>query len=138
MRHKNETFYFERGAYFAGTLWYRIEICEGKYIFRGRACNDFFWMKDYEFEVPKEELENIKKALAPVMKWERKYENENDILDGYGWSIYFKDKDILISTGGYEKYPTNYKRVIRDIQLFIERLIEKYNENYQLEGKKER
>ena len=135
---KNEIFYFERGAYFSGSLEYKIELIEGKYILKGRAYNDFCWMDAVKFEIPAEEIMSLEKLLKPVAKWEQEYETQDDILDGYGWDIYFKYGSTLIETSGYEKYPRNYDRIVSALQRFIERLGIKYNEKYQREGRKER
>ena len=134
----NEIFYFERGAYFAGTLTYTIEVIEDRYIFKGRAFNDFCWMKDIEFEIPEKEIIKLERLLKPTTKWKRKYTSKDEILDGYGWDIVFKYKDTQLKSSGYEKYPLNYNRVVRNLQLFIERLGVKYDGDYQREGRKER
>ena len=138
MRNKNEIFYFERGAFFAGSLMYKIEAFEGKYILKGIPYNDFCWMDDIEFEIPEKEILCLEKLLKPVLKWKKQYETKDEIFDGYGWDIYFQYKDRFIKTQGYEKYPINYRKVIKKLQLFLEQLGEKYNENYQSEGKSER
>ena len=139
MRHReNEIFYFERGAFFSGSLMYRIELIEGKYILKGHPYNDFCWMDSIEIEIPEKEIVRLEKVLKPVMKWKKKYESKEEILDGYGWNIFFKYKDTQIQSSGYERYPLNYGKVIRDLQLFIERLGVKYDDDYQREGRKER
>lgn len=138
MNHENEIFYFERGAYFGGTLMYWIEAKDNKFILRGQPYNNFHWMDNIEFEIPEKEIDKLIKLLNPVLKWKGKYEAEYEILDGYGWDIRFKFNDIKIKTGGYEKYPRDYCKVIKRLQLFIERLGAKYNEEYQKDGYKER
>lgn len=135
---KNEIFYFERGAYFSGSLEYKIELIEGKYILKGQAYNGFCWMDAMKFEIPAEEIVRLEKLLKPVAKWKQEYETQDEIYDGYGWDIYFKYGGMLIETSGYEKYPRNYDRIVSVLQKFIERLGIKYNEKYQREGRKER
>ena len=138
MNRENEIFYFARGSYFGGDLMYKIENMDNKFVFKGRAYNDFHWMPNMEFEIPEEEIDKLIKRLRPVLKWKRKYEVEYGVDDGYGWDIRFNYKNIRIKTGGYEKYPRDYCRVIKRLQRFIERLGAKYNEEYQREGYKER
>lgn len=136
--HENEIFYFDRGSYMGGGLMYQILNMDNKFVLKGRARNEFCWMKDIEFEIPEKEIDKLIKILNPVLKWKRKYGVEYEVDDGYGWDIRFKYKDIRIKTGGYEKYPRDYYRVIKRLQQFIERLGAKYNEEYQKDGYKER
>lgn len=138
MRNKNEIFYFERGAFFAGNLDYRIIFEDERFILNGYPRNDFFWMEPIKFEIPVKEIVRLQRLLKPVSKWKKKYENEDMILDGYGWNIYFCYKGCLIESYGYEKYPRDYDRVRRKLQLFIEWLGIKYNDNYQAKGRKDR
>ena len=138
MNRENEMFYFYRGSYLGGDLRYWIENINNKFVLKGRASNEFHWMADIEFEIPEEEIDKLIKRLSPVLKWKRKYEVEYGVDDGYGWDIRFNYKDIRIKTGGYEKYPRDYCRVIKRLQRFIERLGAKYNEEYQKDGYKER
>lgn len=138
MNRENEMFYFYRGSYLGGDLRYWIENINNKFVFKGRACNEFYWMADMEFEIPEEQIDKLIKRLSPVLKWKRKYGVEYEVDDGYGWDIRFNYKDIRIKTSGYEKYPRDYCRVIKRLQRFIERLGAKYNEEYQKDGYKER
>ena len=134
----DEIFYFYRGSYMGGDLLYQIVNIDNRFVLKGRACNEFYWMKDIEFEIPEKEIDKLMKRLNPVLKWKRKYEVKDEIDDGYGWDIQFKYKDVRIKTGGYEQYPRDYCRVIKRLQRFIEILGAKYNEEYQMDGYKER
>lgn len=138
MRDKNEIFHFRRGAFFAGDLSYRIILEDGKFILRGDTGNEFCWMESSKFEIPEKEIIKLRRLLKPILKWERTYENEDMILDGYGWTIYFCYSGYLIESNGYEKYPRSYERVKRKLQIFIEKLGAKYNDNYQARGRKDR
>ena len=138
MLDKNQIFSFERGAYFSGDLRYAIVVNEGRYVFKGEAFNDFYWMDNCEFEIPEKEIEVLKKIVRPVEFWQKKYEAEDEIDDGFGWNIDFKYKDIFVGSGGYEKYPPNYGVVIWRLQRFVERIGAKYNKNYQRKGKLKR
>ena len=91
-------------------------------------------MDNIEFEIPEKELDKLVQLLEPVLKWKEKYQIENDVLDGYGWSIRWKYKDTLIKTNGYEKYPSDYRKIIQSLQGFIEEVGKKYNAKYQIEG----
>lgn len=138
MRDKNEIFCFRRGAFFAGDLEYQIVLEDEKFTLRGRTGNDFCWMESSKFEIPEKEIVRLWRLLKPVLKWEKSYENEHMIMDGYDWAIYFCYNGGLIETDGYEKYPKDYERVKRKLQLFIEKLGAKYNDNYQVKGIKDR
>lgn len=135
---KGIVFHFERGAYFAGTLEYKIEKVENRFIFKGRAFNDFYWMDNVEFILPEAEVVKLCEILSPIKSWEKEYESKDEILDGYGWGVYFNYVDEVISSGGYEAYPDDYWKVIRKLQKHIEKLGKKYNINYQEQGAKER
>ena len=134
----NVVFYFERGSFFSGSLMYQIDLIDNKYILKSYAYNDFCWMGGTEYEVPEKEIHKLQSLLKPVSKWKRTYECKLEILDGYGWSIYFNHKDTLIDSNGYEKYPLNYRPIINKLQLFVERLGVKYDDDYLREGRKER
>lgn len=121
-----------------GDLLYQIVNIDDRFVLKGCARNEFCWMKDIAFEIPEKEIDKLMKRLSPASKWKRKYEVDDEIDDGYGWDIRFKYKDVRIKTGGYEKYPKDYYRVIKRLQRFVERLGAKYNEEYQKEGYKER
>ena len=138
MNRENEIFYFYRGSYMGGDLLYQIVNIDDRFVLKGCAHNEFCWMNDIAFEIPEEEIDKLIKRLSPVLKWKRKYGVEYEVDDGYGWDIRFKYKDVRIKTGGYEKYPKDYYRVIKRLQRFVERLGAKYNEEYQKEGYKER
>lgn len=138
MKDENEIFCFRRGAFFAGDLEYRIVLEDEKFILRGRASNGFCWMESSKFKIPEKEIVRLRRLLKPVLKWGKNYKNEDMILDGYGWAIYFCYNGCLIETSGYEKYPRDYERVKRKLQLFIEKLGAKYNDNYQVKGIKDR
>ena len=95
-------------------------------------------MESAKFEIPEKEIVRLRRLLKPVLKWEKSYENEAMIMDGYDWAVYFCYNGCLIETDGYEKYPRDYARVKRKLQLFIEKLGAKYNDNYQVKGIKDR
>ena len=71
MLDKNQIFSFERGAYFSGDLRYAIVVNEGRYVFKGEAFNDFYWMDNCEFEIPEKEIEVLKKIVRPVEFWQK-------------------------------------------------------------------
>lgn len=126
-----QIFNFERGAFFQGYMTYIIEKNEGKYIMKTRGDNGFFWLPNSEYEITEEDVKGLAKVLEPVKKWEKKYEDEEkDVLDGYGWDINFRYKSTKIKSEGYEAYPNGFRRVIKDIQAFLERLGSKYDEEY--------
>ena len=139
MTKTKQIFRFERGAYFRGYMTYIIEKRENKYFLMARSNNGFFWLRDSEFEIPEEDVKAFAKVLEPVKKWEKKYEDKlEDILDGYGWNINYRFKSTRIKSQGYEQYPNGFRRVIKDIQAFLERLGSKYDEEYWAAGLEER
>ena len=121
-----------------GVLMYRIEVEDGKYKLKGYMRNDFYWMDDVDFEIPEKEIHKLIKLLRPVMKWNEEYQPDDEIFDGYGWDIDFQYKDICIKTGGYEEFPSDYCKVRKRLQFFIEKLGKKYNKKYQKDGRKAR
>ena len=139
MTKNKQIFYFERGAYFRGYMTYIIEKRENKYFLKTRGNNGFFWLPNSEYEIPEEDVKALATVLEPVKKWEKKYEDElENILDGYGWSIDYRFKTTRIKSQGYEQYPNGFRRVIKDIQAFLERLGSKYDEEYFAPGLEER
>jgi len=138
MREQDEIFYFERGAFFSGQLVYKIIKVNGKYIFTGHGMNAFYRMKKVEFELPERELNNLRKVLDAICKWDSEYKTDAHILDGYGWSLYFCHGSDRIESHGYEAYPSNYKEVIIVLQEYIEAICAKYNGDYETEGREKR
>lgn len=134
----SEIFRFERGAFFSGELMYSIEKIGDKYILKGHAYNGFNWMQDVDFVLPEDEIEKLGKIIEPVQEWNKKYEGDEMVLDGYGWEICFSYKGKMIQSSGYEEYPENYRKVVGKLQRFIECMGKKYNPNYQQEGRRER
>ena len=139
MTKNKQIFYFERGAYFRGYMTYIIEKRENKYFLKTRGDNGFFWLPYREYEIAEEDVKDLATVLEPVKKWEKKYEDElENILDGYGWSINYRFKTTRIKSQGYEQYPNGFRRVIKDIQAFLEQLGSKYDEEYFAPGLEER
>ena len=134
-----QIFNFERGAFFQGYMTYIIEKNEDKYIMKTRGDNGFFWLPNSEYEITEEDVKGLAKVLEPVKKWEKKYEDEEKkVLDGYGWDINFRFKAIRINAEGYEAYPNGFRRVIKDIQAYLEQLGQKYDKDYFALGLEER
>lgn len=138
MRERDEIFVFERGAFFSGQLCYKIIKTDGKYIFSGRGMNAFYRMKRIEFELPENELNNLYKVLEAVCEWKAEYKPDAHIFDGYGWSLYFCHEGDRIESHGYEAYPSNYKKVIKGLQEYIENICAKYDSNYETAGLEKR
>lgn len=138
LREGNTIFSFERGAYFAGMLEYTIQENVDCMIFNSRSSNDFWGMKDYQFSMPKSAIAGIELALTETLEWDREYVYPHEILDGYGWHIYFNYDGMNISTEGYGAYPPDYRRVIRSIQSEIEKLCKEYAVDYSADRIEER
>ena len=128
------TFEFERGAFFSGQLNYRIENMH----FTMGACNAFHSMQCYEFDVTEEDIQGICAVIVPVKKWKEKYDNKDGILDGFGWSIKYRHNGIDIKSQGYEAYPKNYEKVIKELQECMEKLCKKYAADQYKEDEAER
>lgn len=126
-----QIFNFERGAFFQGYMTYIIEKNEDKYIMKTRGDNGFFWLPNSEYEITEEDVKALAKVLEPVKKWEKKYDDElENIMDGYEWSVDYKFKTTRIKSEGYAQYPNGFRRVIKDIQAYLERLGQKYDKDY--------
>ena len=139
MTKTKQIFRFERGAYFRGYMTYIIEKRENKYYLKTRGNNGFFWLPNSEYEIAEEDVKALATVLEPIKKWEKKYEDElENILDGYGWSIDYRFKTTRIKSQGYEAYPNGFRRVIKDIQAYLERLGQKYDKDYFAPGLEER
>lgn len=115
-------FEFKRGAFFSGQLDYRIANNH----FSMRAYNAFHSMRCFSFNVTEEDLQAIYMAVSPIMEWKEKYDDNDFILDGFGWSIRYCHNGTEVKSQGYETYPPNYKKVIGEIQECMEILCKKY------------
>ena len=115
-------FAFERGAFFGGSLDYKIINMH----FSMRPYNAFHSMQRFEFDVTEEDLCKIGAIVAPVMKWKEEYNDMLEVLDGFGWSIEYCYNGIKIKSYGYESFPYNYKKVVNELQEHMETLCKKY------------
>lgn len=138
MEKKELIFRFERGAFFGGTLCYEIEKSKVDISLSCHNMNGFAWMKNYQISIPEAELIELFRVLEPIRKWKNDYQTENMILDGYGWSISYNYAGNKVASKGYEKYPADYRRVVKEIQCKIEDLCKKYDPDYDEMGKEER
>ncbi len=64
--------------------------------------------------------------IAPVRKWKREYRSTLDILDGFGWSIEYCYDGIGVKSEGYEAFPSDYQKVVGELQEYMETLCKKY------------
>lgn len=125
----NQVFYFERGAYFDGYLSYAIsKTLEGnnQYLFQGSHGNDFSGMQDVEFLITPEEVQTIIDSAKAILFWENNYQSEEEILDGYGFSIAVDWKNIKKAVEGYDLFPANHRKTVSSIQCAIEKLCSKH------------
>lgn len=122
---KKAMFVFERGAFFGGSLDYKIVNMH----FSMRPYNAFHTMQRFEFDVTEEDLYKIGALVAPVLEWKREYRSTLDILDGFGWSIEYCYDGIVLKSEGYESFPYNYKKVVGELQEYMETLCKKYAAN---------
>ena len=60
------------------------------------------------------------------MKWKEEYQSTLGILDGFGWSIEYCYKGIKVKSSGYESFPSNYNKVVNELQEYMETLCKKY------------
>lgn len=118
----NVMFLFERGAFFSGEIEYRIIDMH----FSMEGYNSFYDMQRFEFDVTNEDLYKIGKILEPVKAWEREYDNEEEVYDGFGWSIAYHYEGTDIASEGYEAFPDDYAKVIAELQEYMETLCKKY------------
>ena len=68
-------------------------------------------MQRFEFDVTNDELYEIEKIIEPVKEWEREYSVEDEVLDGFGWSIAYHYEGTDIASEGYGAFPENYEFV---------------------------
>lgn len=73
-----------------------------------------------------EDIYKIAAIVAPVMKWKEEYQSTLGILDGFGWSIEYCYKGIRVKSSGYESFPSNYNKVVNELQEYMETLCKKY------------
>lgn len=103
-------FYFSYGSYFGGE-------CEIIIINNGNGkCSVYAfgyngWELYWKFTIPIAEIKSLEEIVQPARKWLRKYEVQEDILDGYGWELVFIGTDYTIKTSGYMANPRNYFKI---------------------------
>ena len=132
---KKSMFQFGRGAFFSGQLDYRIENLH----FSMKAYNAFHYMQCFEFDITDEELGEIGTILTPAKAWKAEYNNNDGILDGFGWDIKYCYNGVALNSSGYEAYPQNYNEVVAELQEYMETLCKKYSaDQYKEEEAKER
>lgn len=72
--------------------------------------------------MPITELNSLIKILQPARKWLRYYEVQEEILDGYGWTLNYNGNDYTIKTGGYMENPRNYfcvaNKIVKQLTLY--------------------
>lgn len=107
-------FYFEYGSYFGGACEFLIiKKSDEKCRVMAEGVNGYklYW----DFDMPVEKIVSLEKVVQPARKWLRSYETQEDIDDGYGWTILFTGKGYKINTEGYEASPSNYFKVGNNI-----------------------
>lgn len=111
-------FEFWGGSFHGGQVDYRIyQEEDGCRVlvrgFNGRGL-------DAGFLVPDKEIEPLK-CIISGLKWEKRYECENRIFDGYEWYL----KGWGIESSGYEAYPEDFEVIKCVIQkIFIHLCVE--------------
>ena len=127
-------FLFDRGAYFSGSLTYSIIDMH----FSMSCYNDFWDMQKFEFDVTNEDLYKIEKIIEPVKKWEREYNIDDEVFDGFGWSIAYHYGGTDIVSEGYEAFPKDYAKVTVELQEYMETLCKQYAADNYKEDEAER
>ncbi len=138
MKECEMVFEFERGAFFDGTLDYKMFEHNDHMRFRGFCANEFCHMPSYEFCFPKYEMDVFCQIVKPLKRWKRKCECMFEVYDGYGWTVYYNYDGVKIHSNGYESYPIGYRKAVESLQRAVESLCEKYASKYTREGIEER
>lgn len=122
-------FKFGRGSKDTGVLEYTISPINGitkKLHMERHSYNKFYEMDGIRFSIPKEELYELEKILAPARIWKRRYEAPSEVEEAYNWSIRYEYEEVQIFSDGYGAYPSNWRNVIEELQKFMERLTVQY------------
>lgn len=119
---KDELFYLSYGSYFGGacmiTIRRRPETGEAYCSISGRNG----YPEDAEFGIDINVLNKIHTILEKIKQWNNTYAHPHDIIDGFGWTIRFKDRGKTFEKDGYMAYPENYNEVMQKLLEFLESL----------------
>ncbi len=80
---------------------------------------------DSEFLVSRNDLNRLVPTMKKICKWDDDYKNTYEIYDGFGWEIEIHMGDIDTCKHGYEAYPRNYKKVMKELIRFVDKLFKK-------------
>ena len=120
-----------RGAFFSGTVVYKIEVQQDEsLLMKCRYYNNFCDMKDEDLIISKEDLHGIKDSLKRISHWQQSYHDHDSVMDGYGWTVaYDYGKDHYLYEG-YHDRPEDYDEMMQLIQITIEEIIARYSAEY--------
>jgi hypothetical protein len=120
-------FEYSYGSFFGGYYEYSISSEDKKMIFKAKGMNGVDL--DIEKEITKDEIDDLLKLIVEedLNSWNGFDKSDEDILDGYSFSLNIKFEDeYIIKAFGYEKYPENYDKRHEKIEKYLNELVEKY------------
>ena len=95
---------------FNGGYWeYEIVERDGKLYFTAMGSNGVDL--DIDAKISEKELEKFEKIIEDrdILGWNGFSERDDDILDGYSFSLSADYEDTTLTASGYEIYPDNYE-----------------------------
>ena len=116
---KKEVIFFDAGAY---GPYVKCELINGQL---ESEYGDFHGDKMLDLKVKSNEVKIIsfwkKMDEINVWNWNKTYNDEMAITDGFTWEIKLRNRDGKSKySSGYEKYPRNYKKFITAINKLFE------------------
>ena len=122
---KTLIFYMEYGSYDGGSVDILIfNKQNGKCRLIAEGCNGY--SLDWDFEIDTSMLNELEKAVRPAGKWLRNYETQEEIYDGFGWTLEYHRNSYNINSCGYMANPVNFQRVGNNILKEIKKIRRKY------------
>lgn len=82
-----------------------------------------FWtgpFKEETFTVSDQEIQIFIDKLKEVgiEKWKKDYSND-EVMDGTGWSVSIKHKDLEVFSGGHNRYPEHFTAYLKAVKTLI-------------------
>ena len=80
---------------------------------------------DSEFLVSMTDLKRLDPTIKKICRWDDDYQNPDEIYDGFGWEIEIHMGDVDTRKHGYEAFPRNYNKVMKELITFVDEFFKK-------------
>ena len=119
------SFTYTFGSFNSGSYQYKIQSKNNKILFSVDAFDPKKGNINTNKEINNNQIYELNKIINEnnIEKWNNFNKRDDNILDGYSFSINIKYKNgKKISASGYMKYPKNYNKAHNELKKFLESL----------------